>query len=231
MHTTKKMIDRYAAARTTLWIVLLAVVASLAAGSLGAVGDPTADALAQALDDERRSEAFYRAVMAEHGEVLPFRHIVEAEVRHQERILMLYDRYGLEVPADRWTEAEAELEVPPTVLAACEAGVASEQANVALYDRLLPNVSEPDVRQVLSRLRAASADHHLPAFERCVAGGGEYAAAGCPGCGSGGRHGAGGRCAGCADGSSCGHGHHGGGHHGGGHHGHGRHRGSTSDGR
>lgn len=37
-----------------------------------------------------------------------------------------------------------------------------------MYDRILAETSEPDVRRVLLHLQSASRDRHLPAFERCV---------------------------------------------------------------
>jgi hypothetical protein len=47
--------------------------------------------------------------------------------------------------------------------------VATEQATVALYDELLPQVAAyPDVEYVFTNLRSASQDNHLPAFERCA---------------------------------------------------------------
>jgi hypothetical protein len=78
-----------------------------------------------------------------------------------------------------------------------------EVRNVALYDRLLAVGSLPDdVRRAFEQNRAASLEHHKPAFERCAGG------VGAPGRGAT-ASGRGGR--GCS--------HHGGGHHGCGHHG------------
>jgi hypothetical protein len=46
--------------------------------------------------------------------------------------------------------------------------VAWEEATVALYDELLPQVAAySDVVYVFTNLRSASRDNHLPAFERC----------------------------------------------------------------
>lgn len=190
--------------RMPVSVSLLTVLAVLA-GPLSAAAITTEDALRKALDDERKAAATYQAVMAEHGEVLPFAHIVEAERRHQRRLTSLFAKYGLDVPADPWPERE--LEVPATLAAACEQAIAAERANVALYDELLAEVEEDDVRLVFGQLQAASEDHHLPAFQRCVDGGGQYAGPG----GGHGRHGegrgCGDCCGGCAGGAGgCGHG-------------------------
>lgn len=139
--------------------------------------------LTEALDDERRAIAAYRGVLERFGVVRPFVHILEAECRHAAALLGLFERYGLPVPEDRW--ASAPLRVPTTLLEACRNGVAAEQENIAMYERLLAATEEPDVRRVRENLQAASRERHLPAFERCVARGG--------GSGSGRVHGRGGR--------------------------------------
>jgi hypothetical protein len=59
-----------------------------------------------------------------------------------------------------------------TQLEAYETGVAAEIENVAMYDRLISATDQADVIEVFKRLQAASRDHHLPAFQRCVERGG-----------------------------------------------------------
>jgi hypothetical protein len=56
---------------------------------------------------------------------------------------------------------------PESLLDACKVGVKSEIANRALYDHWLSQVEEPDLRTVFIKLRDASQNNHLPAFERC----------------------------------------------------------------
>jgi hypothetical protein len=52
---------------------------------------------------------------------------------------------------------------------ACRQGVGIEQADVALYDELLPQVqNHADLTKVLTTLRAASQENHLPAFDQCA---------------------------------------------------------------
>ncbi len=128
--------------------------------------DPaTRSALFEALEDERRAQDFYAAVIARFGDRRPFSMIVEAEKRHESHLLDLLSRYGVEAPSKR---AVLDLRVPDTLAAACRAAVESERANIALYDRLLPGIDEADVRGTMEILRAASAERHLPAFERCA---------------------------------------------------------------
>lgn len=76
----------------------------------------------------------------------------------------LYERFGLRAPAESHA---GRIEAPGSVQEACQTGVEAEMANAAIYDELLESVTEPGMVKVFERLRAASLDRHLPAFERC----------------------------------------------------------------
>ncbi|HUH37118.1 MAG TPA: DUF2202 domain-containing protein [Spongiibacteraceae bacterium] len=136
-------------------------------------------ALHEALDDEYMACSTYDQVIQDFGEVAPFSNIRDAERRHITSLLALYKRYGLPVPENTWS---GRVDRYPSLLAACQAGVAAEIANGGMYERLLSVIEKPDIRRVLTHLQAASQQRHLPAFQRCVAGGGRY------GCGQGMRH-------------------------------------------
>lgn len=122
-------------------------------------------AMTDAIQDEYLAENTYLRVLAEFGKVLPFHNIVYGEQRHSEAIAYLFIKRGLSVPASDWDINN----VPtfPTLRAACAAGVAAEEDNVALYDRLLERGLPADVKQVFTNNRAASLDRHLPAFRAC----------------------------------------------------------------
>ncbi len=124
------------------------------------------DALLAALDDERRAEALYRAVIGAFGEVRPFSNIVNAEVRHQALLLPLLEQYGVPTPPNPYDPAA--IRVPGTLAEACELGVQAERDNIAIYDRLIPTIEHADIKSAFEILRSASADRHLPAFERCA---------------------------------------------------------------
>ncbi|MGI9376830.1 MAG: ferritin-like domain-containing protein [Tsuneonella suprasediminis] len=126
-------------------------------------------ALQTALDDEYRAEATYRAVLDQFGDVRPFSNIIRAEQRHAEMVTAQMVRLGMTVPPNRYIGTIA---APKTLLDACQTGVEAEKANIALYDRLLPQVRDPQVKATLQLLQSASRENHLPAFERCVARGG-----------------------------------------------------------
>jgi len=177
------------------------VLAAAAVGDEGPLDETVRAAIAEALQDEYQGEAIYARVLKDHGEIRPFSKVVHAEQRHSRFLEVLLTGRGLVVPENRWAHGD----VPSYASAkdACVAAVDFEVRNVALYDRLLAVGSLPDdVRRAFEQNRAASLEHHKPAFERCAGG------VGAPGRGAT-ASGRGGR--GCS--------HHGGGHHGCGHHG------------
>lgn len=132
-------------------------------GAATAVNAKTADALRETLLDERRAQAFYNSVMAKHGQVRPFSNIVHAEERHEAMVESLMIRHGVAIPSD----TPANLPAVPDTLAECSRlSVQLERENIAMYDRLLIDVMEPDIRAAFENLRTASKNNHLPAFER-----------------------------------------------------------------
>lgn len=149
---------------------LLAVSGQVSAGPSQAVSSQDKSALVSALDDEYRAEATYAAVLQKFGEVRPFVNVIEAERRHAARVRSEMNRLGIK---HRSTNPYlGKITAPDSLLAACRLGVTAERENIGLYDRLLPNISDPQVRATLVALQSASKDRHLPAFQRCVDRGG-----------------------------------------------------------
>ncbi|MGJ0502145.1 MAG: ferritin-like domain-containing protein [Methylocystis sp.] len=129
------------------------------------VDEKTIEALREALDDEYKARATYQSVIDKFGPVRPFVNIIEAEERHASALLRLFERFGVEPPNDRWS---GQVPAPSSLAEACKAGVAAEIENAAMYERLLAQVSDARVREVLTRLQEASQQRHLPAFRRCA---------------------------------------------------------------
>jgi rubrerythrin len=131
----------------------------------------TQNALNEALDDEYKAHAFYEAVLAKFGPTMPFSNIINSEARHADMVKDLMDGYNVTIPENKWT---GKVPAPATVKEACQQAVAAEKANVGLYDRLLADVKAEDIREIFTYLQDASKEHHLRAFERCVARDGEW---------------------------------------------------------
>lgn len=125
----------------------------------------TIEALREALDDEYKARATYQSVIDRFGPVRPFANIIEAEERHASALLALFRHFGVEPPKDRWA---GQVPAPSSLAEACQAGVEAEIENAAMYERLLAQVSDRRVRDVLTRLQEASQQRHLPAFRHCA---------------------------------------------------------------
>lgn len=126
----------------------------------------TIDAMGEALDDEYKARATYRAIIDRFGPIRPFVNIIEAEDRHVRALLALYETFGVTPPPDRWA---GQVDAPASIEVACADGVAAEIENREMYERLLRMTGEPTVIDIFRRLQSASSDNHLPAFERCLA--------------------------------------------------------------
>jgi hypothetical protein len=134
------------------------------------IDEKTKAMILEALNDEYKARALYRLVIKTFGAVRPFINIVRAEDTHATAVEALCARYGIPLPADEW---DRTLQPPSSVLEACRAGVDGEHENIAMYERFLRETKEPEIRALFQRLQARSRDAHLPAFQRCVARGGE----------------------------------------------------------
>lgn len=133
------------------------------AGAATSVSGKTADALRETLMDERRAQAFYKDVMTKYGQVRPFANIIHAEERHAAVVETLMTRHGVAIPDGTPTNLPA---VPGTLPECNRLAAQLERDNIAMYDRLLADVTEPDIRKAFENLRDASKNNHLPAFER-----------------------------------------------------------------
>lgn len=115
--------------------------------------------------DEQHAYAVYGAVIDQFGAVAPFVNIQRSEAQHIAAWELLFDRYGVALPA------LPEFEVPAfdSLSDACQAAADAEITNFELYDSMLETLSDyPDMVQVVTTLRNASEFNHLPAFQSCA---------------------------------------------------------------
>jgi len=132
---------------------------------MNTLSDKEISALHDALDDEYKALAAYNQVIDDFGSIRPFINIRDAESRHIDALLRLYDQYGVEPPADAHAGTAPTFD---TVRSACEAAVKAEIENGDLYDRIMSSTDRPDILRVFTNLRDASLERHLPAFQRCL---------------------------------------------------------------
>jgi len=123
-------------------------------------------ALDEAINDEYKALTTYQTVVEKFGNIRPFSMIIGAEEQHIASLKAVFDKYGLEVPENTWTDT---VSTPATLKEACQIGVDAEIANAALYnEKLLPAVKDyEDITSVFINLMNASQQKHLPAFDKC----------------------------------------------------------------
>ena len=126
--------------------------------------DKSIEYLNLALADERKALATYQATMAKFGSVRPFVNIARAEEHHISMLLALFDKYGVAIPEDT-TQVGT---LPATLQEVCKVGVTAEIDNDALYQRMIPEIQQEDIKTIFTSLARASKEMHLPAFERCA---------------------------------------------------------------
>ena len=120
-------------------------------------------ALIEAIEEEYGARSLYEGVIDQFANAAPFSMIARSEQQHAAALIRLADKYGLEVPAYPGPAATTLTSLD----AACQAGVAAEIADAALYDELLQVTDKSDLIRVFTRLQLASLQSHLTAFEAC----------------------------------------------------------------
>jgi len=142
--------------------------ASLPAPVDGPVPEEAVALITAGIEDEWHAYAVYAAVIDQFGAVRPFTNIQRAEAQHAAAWTAIFARYGLPLPE----QPVYDIPAFASLADACAAAADAETANMDLYGDMLTTLADyPDMVQVATALRAASADKHLPAFERCAGAG------------------------------------------------------------
>lgn len=123
-----------------------------------------AEILGEALTDAYRSRDTYQAAIARFGDNTPFANVAQSEDEHVNAWRREFERLGLAVPEDTFS---GKVAVAGSFQEACAAGVAAEKEDVALYDRLLKETTDPALIAITQQQRTVSLENHLVAFERC----------------------------------------------------------------
>lgn len=133
-----------------------------AKGALSASTLSLPQMLTYALQDEYLAQARYDNILATFGYIRTFAQIKEAEMRHINALLPLFERYQVPLPENI---SQSFVSTPENIKAAYAAGVQGEIDNISMYERFLTFDIPTDVRNIFTQLRNASLNH-LAAFER-----------------------------------------------------------------
>ena len=144
-----------------------------AKGTLTVAQKSTLAAMAQ---EEKLAHDLYAAFAARYDAMI-FDRVAIAELQHLTAVRSLLDRYGLAdptagMPAGQFSDPAVQTRYDQLLArgqasqaAALEVGRQVEQAGIDALRAGLDGLTAPDVRQVYTRLLAAS-QHHLAAFAR-----------------------------------------------------------------
>jgi rubrerythrin len=136
-----------------------------AKGALSASTLTLPQMLTYALQDEYLAQARYDNILRNLGYIRTFAQIKEAEMRHINALLTLFERYQTPLPED---QSQSFVTTPESIKAAYAAGAQGEIDNISMYEKFLSFNIPNDIQVVFSQLRNASVNH-LSAFERGLA--------------------------------------------------------------
>ncbi len=149
-----------------LMILPMAALAEDATGSAAVTEDATytvEQMLTYAMQDEYMAQAEYAAIQEAFGISNPYTNIEQAEVRHEQLLLPLFEAYGIPVPENT---AASSVVIPATLAETYAIGVQAEINNIAMYQAFLDQGDvSADVAAVFLALIRAS-ESHLNAFSR-----------------------------------------------------------------
>ena len=147
---------------------IAAVTPTVAQKGGGNIDNVTKGALIAALDQERRGEAFYKAVLKNWKGALPFANVVLAEGRHIDSVASTMKSFGLQIPANPWTNYKFQL--PGNLKDACLISAKDEVDGAAAYEAAVAKLSDPRVTALFDRLAYVNVEHHAAAFLRTANG-------------------------------------------------------------
>jgi hypothetical protein len=119
-----------------------------------------------AIDDVRRSEAFYRIVAEKHDRRQPFKSIARQKRRHEKKLVKLSEKLELPVPPIQWREED--IKIPESRVEACSQAISHELRNVAIYEKAMEVWGAKKGRALWPELHRKARFKHLPVFEGCV---------------------------------------------------------------
>lgn len=124
-------------------------------------------------EGEYAASASYAAVIDTFGQVEPYVTIRAAEERHIAALTRQLERMGIEVPDNPYL---GKVSAPTDLQTAAQAWATGEVKNVEMYDVLLTQSTDANLTKVLTNLRRASLESHLPLFKAAAENGGTLTA-------------------------------------------------------
>jgi|GEM_PF-3662437 len=160
--------------------VMLCAVMPMAAGAQTAVtfDKPTLTpearkALRAALNGivgEYAGVALYAKTVQKFGKVQPYSRLLGEEVKQRSALQKVFQKYGVAYSENPFLK---KAKAPASLKQAAGYGIQLAEGNIALYNKLLPDVAEyPDITRLFQKMQAETRDVHLSLLRTAEANGG-----------------------------------------------------------
>lgn len=139
---------------------------------LGMLATPSSggerQALWTAIDDVRRTEALYEAVLAHprKRKLRPFPRILRDKQRDERRLVKLAIKRGYGDPPVLWDRTQVS--APADRKAACARAVDQELRNAAIYETAMALPLAPAVMRAMRSIHRRVRGRQVPTFEACM---------------------------------------------------------------
>jgi hypothetical protein len=145
---------------------MLVLVLALALAPEASGGEQRA--LWTAIDDVRRSQAIYEAVLAHPAtkKLRPFPRILRAKRRHEKRLVKVAIKLGYGDPPVQWNRSEVI--APGDERGACAMAVDQELRNAAIYETAMAIPMSGRAQRVIRRIHRRVRGTDIPDFEACL---------------------------------------------------------------
>lgn len=155
--------------KIVIYLIILSLVVLAPLKSMANVVRPidsdTEKALIAAWNDAKQAEILYQSIIYRFGRIPIFVSILKDERQHEEMLMSLLLRYGLE-PTDNNRIKSYSLK---TLDKAYQLAIEKEKVTITLYEENIKLVKLPCVWHTFGYIKNESKEKHLPAFQNALA--------------------------------------------------------------
>ncbi len=114
--------------------------------------------------------ALYAKIVQKFGKVEPYSRLLAAEVKQRSALQKVFQKYGMVYSENPFLK---RAKAPSSLKQAAGYGIQLAEGNIALYDKLLPEVAEYlDITRLFQKMQAETRDVHLELLKTAEAIGG-----------------------------------------------------------
>lgn len=118
------------------------------------------EAIKEALSNEYKNRMLYEEASRRFSDAEIFKNISNAKGRHIVALEKTAQKHGIELDEEKPSKESIKGDIRDYL----EMMVAAERENIEMYDKLIPQIEDENIREVFFHLQAASYNNHLPAL-------------------------------------------------------------------